>query len=158
MGAKNYGIVIPDANIDFMINALVAADFGATGQRCLSTVVFVRNSKPWEEKLLERAKVLKASAGTEPDADLGPVISEQSFAYMTTPSAYIAEAFVMKKQFKEKVIKKMDTTKDHDEIIKKPKNTSSSSSSCGCFSPIKMFKKVHPNSSSTAPPSSDSAP
>ncbi|KAM3305498.1 hypothetical protein P3S67_012364 [Capsicum chacoense] len=77
---------------------------------------------------------------------------------MTTPSAYIAEAFVMKKQFKEKVIKKMDTTKDHDEIIKKPKNTSSSSSSCGCFSPIKMFKKVHPNSSSTAPPSSDSAP
>ncbi|PHT98379.1 Methylmalonate-semialdehyde dehydrogenase [acylating], mitochondrial [Capsicum chinense] len=80
MGAKNYGVLIPDANIDFMINALVAADFGATGQRCLelSPVVFVRNSKPWEEKLLEHAKVLKASAGTEPDADLGPVISEQA--------------------------------------------------------------------------------
>ncbi|MCD7457449.1 Methylmalonate-semialdehyde dehydrogenase [Datura stramonium] len=45
--------------------------------RNVSTVVFVGDSKPWEEKLLERAKTLKVSAGTEPDADLGPVISKQ---------------------------------------------------------------------------------
>ncbi|PHT29058.1 Methylmalonate-semialdehyde dehydrogenase [acylating], mitochondrial [Capsicum baccatum] len=79
MGAKNHGVVIPDANIHFTINVLVAVDFGTAGQRCmvLSTVVLVRNSKPWEEKLLERAKVPKVSAGTEPDADLGPVISKQ---------------------------------------------------------------------------------
>ncbi|KAJ8529935.1 hypothetical protein K7X08_036770 [Anisodus acutangulus] len=80
MGAKNHGVVMPDANIDSTINALVAAGFGAAGQRCmaLSTVVFVGDSKPWEEKLLERAKALKVSAGTEPDADLGPVISKQA--------------------------------------------------------------------------------
>ncbi|KAL8554887.1 hypothetical protein ACS0TY_002895 [Phlomoides rotata] len=80
MGAKNHGIVMPDANIDATLNALVAAGFGAAGQRCmaLSTVVFVGDSKFWEEKLVERAKALKVSAGTDPEADLGPVISVQA--------------------------------------------------------------------------------
>ncbi|XP_052192367.1 methylmalonate-semialdehyde dehydrogenase [acylating], mitochondrial [Diospyros lotus] len=80
MGAKNHGVVMPDANIDATINALVAAGFGAAGQRCmaLSTVVFVGNSKAWEDKLVERAKALKVSAGTDPVADLGPVISKQA--------------------------------------------------------------------------------
>ncbi|CAH9125164.1 unnamed protein product [Cuscuta epithymum] len=80
MGAKNHGIVMPDANIDSTLNALVAAGFGAAGQRCmaLSTVVFVGESKSWIERLVERAQTLKVSAGTEPDADLGPVISRQA--------------------------------------------------------------------------------
>ncbi|XP_011087968.1 methylmalonate-semialdehyde dehydrogenase [acylating], mitochondrial [Sesamum indicum] len=80
MGAKNHGIVMPDANVDATLNALVAAGFGAAGQRCmaLSTVVFVGDSKLWEEKLVERAKALKVSAGTDPEADLGPVISKQA--------------------------------------------------------------------------------
>lgn len=49
MGAKNHGIVMPDANVDATLNALVAAGFGAAGQRCmaLSTVVFVGDSKEW---------------------------------------------------------------------------------------------------------------
>lgn len=49
MGAKNHGIVLPDANVDTTLNALVAAGFGAAGQRCmaLSTVVFVGDSKSW---------------------------------------------------------------------------------------------------------------
>ncbi|KAG8368584.1 hypothetical protein BUALT_Bualt15G0060700 [Buddleja alternifolia] len=80
MGAKNHGIVMPDANIDATLNALVAAGFGAAGQRCmaLSTVVFVGDSKLWEEKLVERAKALKVNTGTDPEADLGPVISKQA--------------------------------------------------------------------------------
>ncbi|KAL0335037.1 UNVERIFIED_CONTAM: Methylmalonate-semialdehyde dehydrogenase [acylating], mitochondrial [Sesamum radiatum] len=80
MGAKNHGIVMPDANVDATLNALVAAGFGAAGQRCmaLSTVVFVGDSKLWEDKLVERAKALKVSAGTDPEADLGPVISKQA--------------------------------------------------------------------------------
>ncbi|KAJ1434895.1 Methylmalonate-semialdehyde dehydrogenase [Sesbania bispinosa] len=79
MGAKNHAVVMPDASADDTINALVAAGFGAAGQRCmaLSTVVFVGGSKLWESKLVERAKSLKVNAGTEPDADLGPVISKQ---------------------------------------------------------------------------------
>lgn len=49
MGAKNHGVVLPDANVDATLNALLAAGFGAAGQRCmaLSTVVFVGNSKSW---------------------------------------------------------------------------------------------------------------
>ncbi|KAH9657467.1 methylmalonate-semialdehyde dehydrogenase (acylating) [Citrus sinensis] len=80
MGAKNHGIVLPDANMDATLNALAAAGFGAAGQRCmaLSTVVFVGDSKSWEDKLVERAKALKVNAGTEADADLGPVISKQA--------------------------------------------------------------------------------
>ncbi|KAJ1396925.1 Methylmalonate-semialdehyde dehydrogenase [Sesbania bispinosa] len=80
MGAKNHAIVMPDANVDATLNALVAAGFGAAGQRCmaLSTVVFVGGSKSWEAKLIERAKDLKVNAGTEPDTDLGPVISKQA--------------------------------------------------------------------------------
>ncbi|KAK9690579.1 hypothetical protein RND81_09G138800 [Saponaria officinalis] len=80
MGAKNHAIVMPDANVDATANALIAAGFGAAGQRCmaLSTVVFVGNLKTWENKLVELAKSLKVNAGTAPDADLGPVISKQA--------------------------------------------------------------------------------
>ncbi|KAJ8529936.1 hypothetical protein K7X08_036771 [Anisodus acutangulus] len=79
MGAKNYAVVMPDANVEATLNALVAAGFGAAGQRCttINTVVFVGGSNSWEDKLSERAKVLKVNAGTEPGADLGPVISKQ---------------------------------------------------------------------------------
>jgi len=54
MGAKNHAIVMPDANIDTTANALVAAGFGAAGQRCmaLSTVVFVGDLKTWYVVLL----------------------------------------------------------------------------------------------------------
>ncbi|XP_031383495.1 methylmalonate-semialdehyde dehydrogenase [acylating], mitochondrial [Punica granatum] len=80
MGAKNHAVVLPDASMDATLNALVAAGFGAAGQRCmaLSTVVFVGDSKLWEEKLVELAKSLKVNSGLEPDADLGPVISKQA--------------------------------------------------------------------------------
>jgi len=80
MGAKNHAIIMPDANIDATLNALVSAGFGAAGQRCmaLSTAVFVGGSKHWEEGLTERAKQLKVNAGIEPGADLGPVISKQA--------------------------------------------------------------------------------
>ncbi|KAF9594966.1 hypothetical protein IFM89_035536 [Coptis chinensis] len=80
MGAKNHAIIVPDANIDATLNALVAAGFGAAGQRCmaLSTAVFVGDSKPWVDGLIEHAKALKVNAGCEPGADLGPVISKQA--------------------------------------------------------------------------------
>ncbi|KAI5661310.1 hypothetical protein M9H77_20633 [Catharanthus roseus] len=88
IGAKNFTIVMPDANVGATLNALVSAGFGAAGQRCtaISTVVFVGGSELWylalsgipaEEKLVERAKALEVNAGTEPSADIGPVISKQ---------------------------------------------------------------------------------
>ncbi|XVE49443.1 hypothetical protein DITRI_Ditri01bG0082900 [Diplodiscus trichospermus] len=80
VGAKNHAVVMPDASMDTTLNALVTAGFGGAGQKCmvLSTVVFVGGLAPWEDKLVERAKALKVQPGTEPDTDLGPVISKQA--------------------------------------------------------------------------------
>jgi malonate-semialdehyde dehydrogenase (acetylating)/methylmalonate-semialdehyde dehydrogenase len=80
MGAKNHGVIMPDANKESTLNQLVAAAFGAAGQRCmaLSTAIFVGKSKDWLPELTQRAKKLHVSAGWEKDADLGPVISPQS--------------------------------------------------------------------------------
>ena len=100
MGAKNHGVIMPDANKENTLNQLVGAAFGAAGQRCmaLSTAVFVGEAAQWIPDLVERAQKLKVNAGNSskrqvlqdtflqlvlcvghlPDADLGPVISPQA--------------------------------------------------------------------------------
>ncbi|XP_022093151.1 probable methylmalonate-semialdehyde dehydrogenase [acylating], mitochondrial isoform X2 [Acanthaster planci] len=77
MGAKNHGVIMPDANKENTLNQLCGAAFGAAGQRCmaLSTAVFVGDSQEWIPDLIERAKKLKVNAGDQPGADLGPLIS-----------------------------------------------------------------------------------
>lgn len=66
MGAKNHGVIMPDANKEQTLNQLVGAAFGAAGQRCmaLSTAVFVGDAKNWIPELVERARKLKVNAGT----------------------------------------------------------------------------------------------
>ncbi|KAL6505270.1 Methylmalonate-semialdehyde dehydrogenase [acylating], mitochondrial [Orobanche gracilis] len=80
VGTKSHAIIMPYANIDATLNALVSAGFGSTVQRCtaISIVIFVGGSMPWEDKLVERAMGLKVDAGTEPGVDLGPVITKQT--------------------------------------------------------------------------------
>eukprot|EP00794_Sanderia_malayensis_P017649 gene17649-19404_t len=77
MGAKNHGVVMPDANKEMTLNQLVGAAFGAAGQRCmaLSTAVFVGGAQDWIPELVERAKKLNVNAGDQPGADVGPLIS-----------------------------------------------------------------------------------
>ena len=77
MGAKNHGVIMPDANKEYTMNQLVGAAFGAAGQRCmaLTTAVMVGEAADWIPEIAEKAKTLKVSAGHEPTADLGPVIS-----------------------------------------------------------------------------------
>lgn len=64
-GAKNHGVVMPDANKENTINQLVGAAFGAAGQRCmaLSTAIFVGESQEWLPELVERSKSLRVNAG-----------------------------------------------------------------------------------------------
>lgn len=66
-GAKNHGVVMPDANKENTINQLVGAAFGAAGQRCmaLSTAIFVGESQEWLPELVERSKSLRVNAGTD---------------------------------------------------------------------------------------------
>eukprot|EP01134_Creolimax_fragrantissima_P006871 CFRG6871T1 len=80
MGAKNHGVIMPDANKEYTLNQLVGAAFGAAGQRCmaLSTAVFVGESKTWMTEITERANNLKVSAGKESGTDVGPVISPEA--------------------------------------------------------------------------------
>src|SRR5687767_3558477 len=80
MGAKNHAVVMPDANKEASLNALVGAGFGAAGQRCMATsvAVLVGDAGKWIPDIVQKAKSLKVNGGTEPDADLGPVISRQA--------------------------------------------------------------------------------
>jgi len=80
MGAKNHGVIMPDANKENTLNQLVGAAFGAAGQRCmaLTTAVFVGETKEWIPELIEKVKKLKVGGGMEADTDIGPVISKES--------------------------------------------------------------------------------
>jgi len=80
MGAKNHGVVMPDANKENSLNQLVGAAFGAAGQRCmaLSTAVFVGEAQQWLPDLIARAQALNVNAGHVPGTDFGPVISVQA--------------------------------------------------------------------------------
>jgi malonate-semialdehyde dehydrogenase (acetylating) / methylmalonate-semialdehyde dehydrogenase len=80
MGAKNHAVVMPDANKEQSLNALVGAGFGAAGQRCMATsvAVLVGEASKWIPDIVAKAKTLKVNAGHEPGADLGPVISKQA--------------------------------------------------------------------------------
>jgi len=82
MGAKNHGVVLPDANKETTLNQLVGAAFGAAGQRCmaLSTAVFVGDAQEWIPDLIDRTKKLQVSRGDQPGADFGPVISKEAKA------------------------------------------------------------------------------
>ncbi|KAI9208024.1 Aldehyde/histidinol dehydrogenase [Polychytrium aggregatum] len=77
LGAKNHGVIMPDANKNYTLNALVGAAFGAAGQRCMAlpTAIFVGEAKEWIPDFVERAKNLKVSGGFEDGTDVGPLIS-----------------------------------------------------------------------------------
>lgn len=65
MGAKNHGVIMPDANKEYTINQLVGAAFGAAGQRCmaLTTAVVVGEAKEWIPEVAARASKLVVTAG-----------------------------------------------------------------------------------------------
>ncbi|MGP9545006.1 CoA-acylating methylmalonate-semialdehyde dehydrogenase [Psychrobacter sp. AOP7-B1-25] len=76
MGAKNHGVILPDANKEQTLNQLAGAAFGAAGQRCmaLSVVVLVGAAGEWIDEIKAKAESLVVSAGKH-DKDLGPLIS-----------------------------------------------------------------------------------
>jgi malonate-semialdehyde dehydrogenase (acetylating)/methylmalonate-semialdehyde dehydrogenase len=80
MGAKNHAVVMPDANKDQSINALVGSTFGAAGQRCMATAVtvLVGEAQKWIPDFVSKAKTLKVNAGVEKGTDVGPVVSKSA--------------------------------------------------------------------------------
>lgn len=80
MGAKNHAVVMPDANKEQSLNAIVGSTFGAAGQRCMATsvTVLVGEAQNWIPEIVAKAKTLKVNAGSEKGADVGPVISKSA--------------------------------------------------------------------------------
>ncbi len=80
VGAKNHMLVMPDANEDKVINALVGASMGAAGQRCMaiSVAVLVGSAKEIIPKLIEKLKQVKPGAWDDKNADYGPIITKKA--------------------------------------------------------------------------------
>jgi malonate-semialdehyde dehydrogenase (acetylating)/methylmalonate-semialdehyde dehydrogenase len=80
LGAKNHATIMPDADREATVNAIVGAAFGAAGQRCmaLSTVIFVGEAKEWVHDIAAKARVLKVGGGMDAQTDVGPLISPES--------------------------------------------------------------------------------
>ncbi|MGQ9425089.1 CoA-acylating methylmalonate-semialdehyde dehydrogenase [Gilvimarinus sp. F26214L] len=81
-GAKNHMVVLPDADKDQVINALVGASVGAAGQRCMaiSVAVFVGAAKEWIPELKEAMAKVRPGAWNDKEAGYGPVISPKAKA------------------------------------------------------------------------------
>jgi malonate-semialdehyde dehydrogenase (acetylating)/methylmalonate-semialdehyde dehydrogenase len=78
-GAKNHGVVLPDADFDQVTKDLVGSAFGSAGERCMALPVAVAVGKGTAEALIERImpeiERMKVGISTDPDAAYGPVVS-----------------------------------------------------------------------------------
>ncbi|MFZ2031356.1 MAG: CoA-acylating methylmalonate-semialdehyde dehydrogenase [Vitreimonas sp.] len=78
-GAKNHGIVLPDADMDQVVKDLVGAAFGSAGERCMALPVVVpvgkKTADELRERLLPEIEKMKVGISTDPDAQYGPVVS-----------------------------------------------------------------------------------
>ncbi len=77
-GAKNYLIVLPDADMDATLDACAGSIFGSSGQRCLAGSIVVGVGDAHAEirdRLLDHATSIRMGDGLEPTTDMGPVIS-----------------------------------------------------------------------------------
>jgi len=74
MGAKNHAIIMPDADKEDAINALIGACFGSTGQRCMAiaVAVLVGDAQKWIPDIVAKSKTLTVGAGVD-NADVAPL-------------------------------------------------------------------------------------
>ena len=79
-GAKNHMVVLPDADLDLAADAAVGAGFGSAGERCMAVSVLVAVGGTGDalvERLRERVARLRVGPGTDPAADMGPLITRE---------------------------------------------------------------------------------
>lgn len=79
-GAKNHGIILPDANMDQAVKDILGAAYGSAGERCMALPVVVPVGEGTAERFLEKMipaiEGMKVGTSTDPDADYGPVVSK----------------------------------------------------------------------------------
>ena len=80
-GAKNHMVVMPDADIEQTVDALIGAGYGSAGERCMAISVAVLVGDVADKivpRLAERARTLKIKNGMEADAEMGPIVTKQA--------------------------------------------------------------------------------
>jgi malonate-semialdehyde dehydrogenase (acetylating) / methylmalonate-semialdehyde dehydrogenase len=79
-GAKNHMVVMPDADLDQATDALIGAAYGSAGERCMAVSVAVAVGDVGDrliERLVPRVRGLKVGPGTDPEAEMGPLVTRQ---------------------------------------------------------------------------------
>ena len=80
-GAKNHMLIMPDADMGQTADALMGAAYGSAGERCMSISVAVAVTDEVGDKLVEeitkRLEELKVGPGTEPDMEMGPLVTKE---------------------------------------------------------------------------------
>jgi malonate-semialdehyde dehydrogenase (acetylating)/methylmalonate-semialdehyde dehydrogenase len=79
-GAKNHMVVMPDADMDQATDALMGAGYGSAGERCMAVSVAVTVGAAADrllDKLAPRVRALKVGPGTDPEAEMGPLVTKQ---------------------------------------------------------------------------------
>jgi malonate-semialdehyde dehydrogenase (acetylating)/methylmalonate-semialdehyde dehydrogenase len=78
-GAKNHGVILPDADLDRAVKDIAGAAFGSAGERCMAlpvvTPVGRKTAEAFREKMLAEIETLKVGISTDPAAQYGPVVS-----------------------------------------------------------------------------------
>lgn len=90
-GAKNHMVVLPDADLDMTIEALMGAAYGSAGERCMAisvAVVVGDVADTLVARLAERTRQLRINVGTDPKAEMGPLVTRQHLDKVT---GYIAQ-------------------------------------------------------------------
>ncbi len=81
-GAKNHMIVMPDADLDQTVDALIGSGYGSAGERCMAISVVVpigeKTADELVKRLAPRVRDLKVAPYTDPAAEMGPVITGES--------------------------------------------------------------------------------
>ena len=81
-GAKNHMIIMPDADMDQTVDALIGAGYGSAGERCMAISVAVPVGQQTADRLVEalipRVESLKVGPSTDPSADFGPLVTQQA--------------------------------------------------------------------------------
>ncbi|WP_327118160.1 CoA-acylating methylmalonate-semialdehyde dehydrogenase [Nocardia sp. NBC_01730] len=91
-GAKNHMVVMPDADLDAAADAAVSAAYGSAGERCMAVSVLVAVGDIADSlisKVTERLGALRIGAGTDPNSEMGPLISKEARDRVTS---YVAGA------------------------------------------------------------------
>jgi malonate-semialdehyde dehydrogenase (acetylating)/methylmalonate-semialdehyde dehydrogenase len=82
-GAKNHAVVMPDADLDNAVSALMGAAYGSCGERCMAIPVVVAVGHDTADALVSRLRTelgkMKVGPGTQEGCDMGPLVTQEHF-------------------------------------------------------------------------------